>query len=68
MISIGEESGRLDQELVRIAGVTEGDLDRHLRTAVAFAEPLLLFFIAAFIGTIFISMVLPIFSMQEHIK
>jgi type II secretory pathway component PulF len=68
MIAVAEESGRLDQELVRIANVTEGDLDRQLKTAVAFAEPLLLFFIAAFIGTIFISMVLPIFTMQEHIK
>ena len=68
MISVAEESGRLDQELVRIANVTEGDLDRQLKTAVAFAEPLLLFFIAAFIGTIFISMVLPIFTMQEYIK
>ena len=68
MVSIAEESGRLDQELIRIANVTEGDLDRQLKTAVAFAEPLLLFFIAAFIGTIFISMVLPIFTMQEYIK
>jgi type II secretory pathway component PulF len=68
MISVAEESGRLEQELVRIANVTEGDLDRQLKTAVAFAEPLLLFFIAAFIGTIFISMVLPIFTMQEYIK
>ena len=68
MVSVAEESGRLDQELIRIANVTEGDLDRHLRTAVAFAEPLLLFFIAGFIGTIFISMVLPIFQMQEFIK
>jgi type II secretory pathway component PulF len=68
MISVAEESGRLEQELVRIANVTESDLDRQLKTAVAFAEPLLLFFIAAFIGTIFISMVLPIFTMQEYIK
>jgi type IV pilus assembly protein PilC len=68
MVSVGEESGKLDQELVRIANVTEGDLDRELKTAVAFAEPLLLFFIAGFIGTIFISMVLPIFTMQEYIK
>jgi len=68
MISVAEESGRLDQELVRIANVTEGDLDRQLKTAVAFAEPLMLFMIAAFIGTIFISMVLPIFTLQDYIK
>src|SRR5207247_2837725 len=68
MISVAEESGKLDQELIRIANVAEGDLDRQLKTAVAFAEPMMLFFIAAFIGTIFISMVLPIFTLQEYIK
>jgi type II secretory pathway component PulF len=68
MISVAEESGRLDQELVRIANVTEGDLDRELKTAVALMEPMMLFFIAAFIGTIFISMVLPIFTLQDYIK
>ena len=68
MISVAEESGRLDQELVRIANVTEGDLDRQLKTAVAMAEPLMLFLIAGFIGTIFIGMVVPIFSLQDHIK
>ena len=68
MISVAEESGRLDQELVRIANVTEGDLDRELKMAVALMEPAMLFFIAAFIGTIFISMVLPIFTLQDYIK
>ena len=68
MVSIAEESGRLDTELVRIANVTESDLDRHLKTAVAFAEPAMLFFIAAFIGVIFIGMLLPVLTMSEHIK
>ena len=68
MISVAEESGRLDQELVRIANVTEGDLDRQLKTAVAMAEPLMLFFIAGFIGTIFVGMVIPIFTLQDYIK
>jgi type II secretory pathway component PulF len=68
MISVAEESGRLDVELVRVAVVTEGDLDRQLKTTVAFAEPLMLFFIAAFVGTIFIGMTLPIFTLQDYIK
>jgi type II secretory pathway component PulF len=68
MISVSEESGRLDEELVRIAAVTESDLDRQLKTVVALAEPLMLFLIAAFIGTIFIGMLLPIFSLQDQIK
>ena len=68
MIAVAEETGRLDKELVRVATVTDQDLDRRLRTSVALAEPLLLFLIAGLIGLIFIGMVLPIFSIQEYIK
>ena len=31
-------------------------------------EPLMLFLIAGFIGTIFVGMVFPIFTMQEHME
>jgi type II secretory pathway component PulF len=68
MISVAEESGRLDTELMRVASVTETDLDRNLKTAVSFAEPLMLFLIAGFIGVIFIGMLLPVMSMSEYIK
>jgi type II secretory pathway component PulF len=68
MVAVAEESGKLDVELVRIAVVTEADLDRNLKTGVALLEPLMLFLIAGFIGTIFIGMVLPIFTMQQHMK
>jgi len=67
MISVAEETGKLDVELVRLATVTEADLNRNLATAVSFAEPLLLFLIAIFIGIIFIGMLLPVLSMSEHI-
>ncbi len=68
MISVAEESGKLDAELLRLAATTESDLDRQLKAAVALAEPLMLFLIAALVGTIFIGMVIPIFSLQDHIK
>lgn len=68
MIKVAEESGRLDAELIRIAAATEVTLDRNLKTAVALAEPLMLFGIAGLIGTIFIGMVIPIFSIQDQIK
>ena len=68
MISVAEESSRLDRELIRLAEVTEKELDQQLKTAVALMEPLMLFFIAAFIGTIFVGMVIPIFTIQDYIK
>ncbi|HWB59377.1 MAG TPA: type II secretion system F family protein [Chthoniobacteraceae bacterium] len=68
MLSVAQESGRLEQELLRLAVVTEATLDRQLKTAVALMEPLMLFLMAGIIGTIFIGMILPIFELQDHIK
>ena len=68
MIAVAEESGRLDQELVRLAAVSEVTLDRQLKTAIALMEPLMLGLIAGLVGTIFVGMVLPIFTIQDYIK
>jgi len=68
MIAVAEESGRLDAELNRLAGVYEGELDRRLRMLVALAEPALLFVMAGVVGTIVISMLLPVFTLQEYIR
>ena len=68
MVSVAEESGRLDQELTRLAGAYEQDLDRRLKMMVALAEPALLFLMAVLVGTVVIGMLLPIFNLQELIR
>jgi type II secretory pathway component PulF len=68
MVSVAEESGRLDKELTRLAGAYEQELDRQLKMLVALVEPALLFIMAALVGTIVIGMILPIFNMQELIR
>ncbi len=68
MITVAEQTGRLDEELIRLANDTEQDLDRRLRAAVAVAEPALLLVMAGFVGTIVVGMVLPIFAIQDYIK
>lgn len=68
MVAVAEESGHLDKELLRLAQYYESELDRRLRMLVALAEPLLLFAMAALIGTIVVGMLLPIFTLQELIK
>lgn len=67
-IAVAEETGRLDKELVRMAGTYEGDLERQLRMLVAVAEPALLFIMAAVIGSIVVGMLLPVFKLQETVK
>jgi type II secretory pathway component PulF len=68
MVSVAEESGSLDKELIRLATAYEQELDRHLKMMVALTEPALLFVMAALVGTIVIGMILPIFNMQELIR
>ncbi|MBN1805907.1 MAG: type II secretion system F family protein [Sedimentisphaerales bacterium] len=68
MISVAEESGRLDKELTRLATAYEEELDRNLKMMVALIEPALLFLMAVLVGTVVIGMLLPIFSLQELIR
>jgi type II secretory pathway component PulF len=68
MISVAEETGRLDKELLRMAQSYETDLDRQLRMLVAIAEPAMLFVIAGLIGTIVAGMLLPIFNLSDVVK
>ena len=68
IISVAEESGRLEQELVRLADTTEKDLDRQLHMTVSLAEPAMLVVMAAVVGVIVVGMVLPIFALQDYIK
>jgi len=68
MIAVAEETGRLDKELVRLAMAYEQDLDRQLRLLVSVVEPVMLFIMAGFIGTIVVGMLLPIFNLQDLMK
>jgi type IV pilus assembly protein PilC len=68
MVAVAEETGRLDKELVRLSVSYEADLERRLRILVALAEPLLLFIMAAIIGTVVVGMLLPVFMLQDLVK
>lgn len=67
MVAIAEETGRLDKELIRLAGTYETDLDRQLRLLVSIAEPVMLFVMASIIGTVVVGMLLPVFELQQLI-
>lgn len=68
MVAVAEETGRLDQELLRVAVSYEKDLDRQLKLLVSIAEPLMLFIMAGVIGTVVVGMLLPVFNLQDLIK
>lgn len=68
MVTVAEETSRLDKELIRLSTAFESDLDRQLRMLVALAEPALLFIMAGIIGTVVVGMLLPVFMLQDLMK
>ena len=68
MVSVAEESGRISEELVRMASEFEEDLDRQLRVLVSLAEPAMLFIMASVVGLIVVGMLLPVFDLWDAIQ
>jgi general secretion pathway protein F len=68
MIAVGEESGNLDEVLVNVADSYDLQVERAVRVFVALFEPALLLLMAALVGFIVISMLLPVFSLSSMIK
>lgn len=68
MIAVGEEGGNLDEVLVQVADSYDAQVDRAVRVFVALFEPALLVLMAALVGFVVISMLLPVFSLSSMIR
>ena len=64
MIAVGEESGNLDQVLINLADSYDAQVDRSVKVFVSLFEPALLVVMAAIIGFVVISMLLPVFNIS----
>ncbi len=62
MISIGEESGALDQMLSKIAEFYEGEVEATLASLTSAIEPVLIVFLGVCVGFIVIAMFAPLLS------
>jgi type IV pilus assembly protein PilC len=68
MIGIGEESGTLDSMLETTADYFDEESDKALTQMVALMEPALIIVMAALVGFIVISIVMPIFDMSSTVQ
>jgi type IV pilus assembly protein PilC len=62
MISIGEETGSLDQMLEKVADFYEAEVDATLQSLTAALEPIMIVLLGFIVGFIVISMFLPLVS------
>jgi type IV pilus assembly protein PilC len=68
MIGVGEQTGALDTMLNKIADFYEEEVDIAVAALTSLLEPLMMVFIGGIVGTILISMYLPIFSIAGKVN
>lgn len=68
MIEIGERTGNLEKNLRYLSQNFEEDVDTFLERFINILEPLILVIIAATIGFMAISIILPIYELSEKIQ
>lgn len=65
MIEVGEETGRLDEMLAKVAETYEENVQTSVKRFVSLLEPLIILVMGLIVGFIVISMLLAIFSINE---
>lgn len=67
MMSVGEQSGAMENMLDKVADVYERDINAKLASMTAMIEPLMILAMGAVVGFIVIAILLPIFEMNQMI-
>jgi type IV pilus assembly protein PilC len=68
MVKIGEETGELDKMLGKVADFYEDEVDTSIASLTSIIEPIMMIGVGAMVGTIVISMYLPMFKMLQLVK
>lgn len=65
MIGSGEETGKLDYVLKKVGGYYDGEVETAVKTATSLIEPLMITVMGGVVGTIAMSLLLPIFTLSR---
>jgi general secretion pathway protein F len=68
MISVGEDTGKLDEMLLKVAEIEERQMRTRTRTLISLLAPALILVVGAIVGFIVIALLLPIFKMSRALR
>jgi general secretion pathway protein F len=68
MINVGEESGKLDEMLLKVADIEERQMRARTKTLISLLGPALILAVGALVGFIVIALLLPIFNMSQMLR
>ncbi len=66
MVGVGEATGNLDAMLTKLADFYDEEVEAAVGSLLSILEPILLIFVGGLIGTIVISMYLPVFNLMQQ--
>jgi type II secretory pathway component PulF len=67
MINVGEETGKLDEMLLKVAAIEERHMRAKTKTLISLLAPALILVVGALVGFMVIALLLPIFKMSRAI-
>ena len=68
MISVGEQTGGLDEMLSKIADFYDDEVDSAVSNLLSLLEPIMIVFLGAVVGGMVVAMYLPIFDMINAVQ
>jgi type IV pilus assembly protein PilC len=68
MMAVGEDTGALDQMLMKIAEFYDQEVESTTDSLTALIEPLMIAFLGAVVGSMIVAMYMPIFKIFDLIK
>ncbi|MBI2948180.1 MAG: type II secretion system F family protein [Verrucomicrobia bacterium] len=68
MINVGEETGKLDEMLLKVADIEERQMRARIKTLVSLLGPALILVVGSIVGFMVIALLLPIFKMSQAIR
>jgi general secretion pathway protein F len=68
MIEVGEETGKLDEMLLKVAEIEERQMRARIKVLISLLAPMLILVVGALIGFMVIAILLPIFKMSAAMR
>ena len=68
MISVGEQTGGLDEMLSKIADFYDEEVDVAVGSLLALLEPIMIVVLGVIVGGMVVAMYLPIFDMMNAVQ
>ena len=67
MVSVGEETGKMDEVLAKVAKVFENESDQKLKAITAAIEPIILIVLGVGVAFLVISVIMPIYNLTNQL-